>query len=319
MVLHSNIGIQARNIQSLFSPVLTKLSTKKDMSVPTVHAQAVSASPLVTAVSAFPVNESYEIAETDFEIDSDFIEFIDMDMSTNQSAVAYTVPSADAYICDDFDDWLEEMEPTLAPTCTDAAAVPIASTIEHGYYCGHVNGPQMVKAEYYDCEVEEKIAKMKVLSLSDETTPEADNALFSDIIRDFASEAYTSWCIEEGGGLYYAESEVPEEEASIANCVSTVPSSGAFCMGSDPRLTEETHPIRSRSASDRKIDLVEQKRKHRTEAIQRWKQKRQDKLAENRLMDARQVATAKRERTNGKFAKRKINWVSITDASAAAL
>lgn len=46
---------------------------------------------------------------------------------------------------------------------------------------------------------------------------------------------------------------------------------------------------------------------------QKWKDKRTEKLSEGRSLDARQLATAKRERTNGKFAKRKINWVSITE------
>jgi hypothetical protein len=46
---------------------------------------------------------------------------------------------------------------------------------------------------------------------------------------------------------------------------------------------------------------------------QKHKDKRDEKLNEARSLDARQVATAKRERSNGKFAKRKINWVSITE------
>jgi hypothetical protein len=48
-------------------------------------------------------------------------------------------------------------------------------------------------------------------------------------------------------------------------------------------------------------------------SLQKHKDKREEKLNDARSPDARQVATAKRERTNGKFAKRKINWVSITD------
>mmetsp|Transcript_2693 Transcript_2693/g.2674 ORF Transcript_2693/g.2674 Transcript_2693/m.2674 type:complete len:411 (+) Transcript_2693:82-1314(+) len=53
----------------------------------------------------------------------------------------------------------------------------------------------------------------------------------------------------------------------------------------------------------------------RQQALLKWKDKREEKIEETRSLDARQLATAKRERSNGKFAKRKINWVSITDIS----
>jgi len=56
--------------------------------------------------------------------------------------------------------------------------------------------------------------------------------------------------------------------------------------------------------------------REREEAMLKWKSKREEKLAESRMLDARQIATSKRERSNGKFAKRKINWVSITDVSS---
>lgn len=48
-------------------------------------------------------------------------------------------------------------------------------------------------------------------------------------------------------------------------------------------------------------------------SLQKQKDKRAEKLNEARVLDARQIATSKRERSNGKFAKRKINWVSITE------
>ena len=291
------------------------------MSLPTVHAQAISSAPYVKAVSAFPIHDSFEIGEDDFAVDCDFIEFIestDMDSNkpTNSDSI-YTLPSADVYICNDFDEWIEE----VAPTCADAAAVPVASTVEHvdqDFYCGRVEGPQIVKAEYYDREMEEKIAKMKGLSLTDKdatVSGETDNVIFAEIIRDFASESYNSWCMQERG-TYYSECEVPEsDEVSPDDCMSP-PELHGFSIGCLPPNHNTSQPSRTHSNSDRKIDLAEQKKKHRTQAIERWKLKRQEKLAQNRLLDPRQVATAKRERTNGKFAKRKINWVSITDASS---
>lgn len=59
--------------------------------------------------------------------------------------------------------------------------------------------------------------------------------------------------------------------------------------------------------------LTPQAIRDRQQALLKWKDKREEKIEEARTLDARQIATAKRERNNGKFAKRKINWVSITD------
>jgi hypothetical protein len=53
--------------------------------------------------------------------------------------------------------------------------------------------------------------------------------------------------------------------------------------------------------------------RQRDQSQQKWKDKRAETLSEARALDARQIATSKRERSNGKFAKRKINWVSITE------
>jgi hypothetical protein len=53
--------------------------------------------------------------------------------------------------------------------------------------------------------------------------------------------------------------------------------------------------------------------RERDQSQQKWKDKRVQTLNEARALDARQIATSKRERSNGKFAKRKINWVSITE------
>lgn len=82
----------------------------------------------------------------------------------------------------------------------------------------------------------------------------------------------------------------------------------------------------------RNLHDAEEKRERRKEAINRWKLKKLKRksvikavkqsvstiqegaaVACNTLMNARQKATAKRERENGKFKKTKVQWVSVTD------
>jgi hypothetical protein len=305
--------IDTLNFQSLLAPFLSNLSNK-EMSFPTVHAQVISAAP-ITAVSAVPIDDNFEFDEDQMHIGCDFIEYVDTDKPVISDAV-YTINSSDVYICDDFDEWLEEnLEPAH-----DTPVVPIASTVPQNFYCGQVEGPPITKAEYYDKDVEEKIAKMQGLCLSDKDKIEDADMIFAEIIDDFASESYRQWYAGESttkDNYYYAECEVGgDEDLSNSICPEyqseVVP--GAFCLGSEgiSHSKKEHH----KPHTERSLDLTEQKKKHRVEAIQKWKQKRQDKLAEKRLLDARQIATSKRTRTNGKFAKRKINWVSITEASS---
>lgn len=289
------------------------------MSFATVHAQVISAAP-ISAVSAVPIDDNFQFDEDQMPIDCGFIEYVDSDKPVLSEAV-YTIQSSDVYICDDFDEWLDaNIEPTH-----DTPAVPIAFTVQENFYCGRVEGPQIAVAEYYDKDVEEKIAKMQGLSLSDDKDMAQDSdMIFAEIIEDFASDSYRQWYAGEpikDENCYYAECELPSDTLSNSSEFSAYESdvvTQAFCVGADNTHSSKAKDVKdhNKGHSDRSLDLAEQKKKHRVEAIQKWKQKRQDKLAEKRLLDARQIATSKRERTNGKFAKRKINWVSITEASS---
>lgn len=204
--------------------------------------------------------------------------------------------------------------------------------------------PEIAQAECISDEYESKVAHMCDLSITGKIVDEpqshtvqlshsdsmsdTDSLIFAEIIADIASEDLDSSNLYKEKEVKYnpvdcqGESIVksaPEEEQDIKLWN---PADGSFAVGkycTSMERQQYSHHAKSRVSPSSRYSQhggpVERATKaNRSLAIARWRKKRDARIASGRR-DARQEATAKRERRNGKFVKRKLSWVPITDVS----
>jgi hypothetical protein len=148
--------------------------------------------------------------------------------------------------------------------------------------------------------------------------------------------AYSCYAVPEATRI----DEDEEEKKLYENFDFPIAAFESMEMSDTPPPTEENKPTNGELFCVGTIDIdylrslhdAEEKRQRRKEAIDRWKVKKLKKksvikavkhsvntfsegaaAACNTILNARQKATAKRERENGKFKKAQVKWVSVTD------
>mmetsp|Transcript_22654 Transcript_22654/g.33118 ORF Transcript_22654/g.33118 Transcript_22654/m.33118 type:complete len:298 (+) Transcript_22654:291-1184(+) len=242
-------------------------------------------------------------------------------------------------VFDDFEEWLFDNGVIQPPVHTADlnSSLPIANSL-NSVDDGHA--PAVAVAEFFDVDVDAKAARMceatemgdvvnveaiQMVDNDDVSMSEHDDLVFAEIIQDLS---YGEWACEEemkkrmaagsstGETPYYQESEVDNITENFTECTLADPlptpaplpyAIPKFSVGAPP-----APPVKPNGKGIKSVATVPADER-RADAIHKWTTKRREEQAQRRPSGPRQAATAKRERNKGKFAKRKINWVSITD------